>query len=298
MQKRMDWRRVMFDWNRARALLLTIEEGSLSAAARASGVGQPTLGRQVEALEAELGVVLFERDGRGLRPTPTALDLVEPLRQMAEAAGQVSRLASGHAQATDGVVRISASDSYAAFLLPPAIVALRAAHPGIQVEVVATSAISDLRRREADIAVRNTRPEDPSLVARKLRDAVGRLYATPGLLDRLGRPTSPAGFAEAPIVSFEDTAAMARHMVAAGFPVSEANFVVSCQSHLVQWEMVRRGLGLGWMDERIGDAEPGVERALADGAAIPFPVWLVAHREVARSRRLRIVFDALAAALM
>jgi molybdenum-dependent DNA-binding transcriptional regulator ModE len=73
MRFRMDWRSVKFDWNRARAFLVTAEEGSLSAAARALGMAQPTLGRQVDALEEELGVVLFERVGRGLTLTPSGL---------------------------------------------------------------------------------------------------------------------------------------------------------------------------------------------------------------------------------
>ncbi|MEQ8698792.1 MAG: LysR family transcriptional regulator, partial [Bauldia litoralis] len=82
----MDWRSVIFDWNRARAFLVTAEEGSLSAAARALGMTQPTLGRQVDALEAELGVVLFERVGRGLTLTPSGLDLLDHVRAMGEAA--------------------------------------------------------------------------------------------------------------------------------------------------------------------------------------------------------------------
>jgi DNA-binding transcriptional LysR family regulator len=56
----MNWQSIKFDWNRARAFLVTAEEGSLSAAARALGMTQPTVGRQVSALENELGVVLFE----------------------------------------------------------------------------------------------------------------------------------------------------------------------------------------------------------------------------------------------
>ncbi|MCP4307404.1 MAG: LysR family transcriptional regulator, partial [bacterium] len=90
MQLCMDWRSVKFDWNRARAFLVTAEEGSLSAAAKALGMAQPTLGRQVSALEDELGVVLFERVGRGLTLTPSGLDLLDYVREMGDAAGRVS----------------------------------------------------------------------------------------------------------------------------------------------------------------------------------------------------------------
>ncbi|WP_233245081.1 LysR family transcriptional regulator, partial [Caulobacter sp. HMWF009] len=94
----MDWRAVRFDWNRARAFLVTAEEGSLSAAARALGMAQPTLGRQVEALQEELGVVLFERAGRGLTLTPSGLELLDHVRAMGEAAGRVSLTAAGQSQ--------------------------------------------------------------------------------------------------------------------------------------------------------------------------------------------------------
>jgi len=97
MHKSMDWRSVTFDWNCARAFLVTAEEGSLSAAARALGLAQPTLGRQVAALEAELGVLLFERFGRGLQPTPAGHELLTHVRAMGEAAPQrvASRLGAG-----------------------------------------------------------------------------------------------------------------------------------------------------------------------------------------------------------
>ena len=97
MQLRMDWRSVKFDWNRARAFLVTAEEGSLAAAARALRMNQPTLGRQVAALEEELGMVLFNRSGRGLELTPGGLELIEHVRAMGDAANRLSLTASGQA---------------------------------------------------------------------------------------------------------------------------------------------------------------------------------------------------------
>lgn len=293
----MDWRSVIFDWNRARAFLVTAEEGSLSAAARALQLTQPTLGRQVEALEAELGVALFERTGRGLRLTPAGHELLDHVRIMGEGARALSLAAWGQSEALEGEVAISASDADASYLLPPILARLHKVEPRIRIKVVVSNDLSDLSRREADIAVRNVRPTDPDLIARKLREARARLYAAPGYLDGIGRPGDPAGFSDAEFIEIGGREGLMSLLNARGFALGDANFPYRCRTFTVMWEMVRRGMGIGILDDRIGDADPAVERALKDFAPVGFPVWLVAHRDMARSRRLRVVFDALAEGL-
>ncbi|WP_242652175.1 LysR family transcriptional regulator [Limimaricola pyoseonensis] len=289
----MDWRSVTFDWNRARAFLVTAEEGSLSAAARALKLAQPTLGRQVEALEAELGVALFERSGRGLRLTPAGHDLLEHARAMGEGARALSLAAWGQTEALEGEVAISASDAFASYLLPPILDRLHRQEPRIRIEVVVSNALSDLARREADIAVRNVRPTEPDLIGRRVRDASARLYAAPGYLDRLGRPGTAQGFSAAEFIEIDASGSLMGLLNTKGFSLDESNFPYRCRSFTVMWEMVRQGMGIGILDDRIGDADPLVERAVPDFAPIDFPVWIVAHRDIARSRRLRVVFDAL-----
>lgn len=290
----MDWKSINFDWNRARAFLVTAEEGSLSAAARALGMAQPTLGRQVSALENELGVVLFERVGRGLTLTPSGLELMDHVRGMGEAAARMSLSASGKAQAIEGTVSISASEVDSAFRLPPIISKLRQTAPGIDVEIVATNSESDLRRREADIAIRNYRPTQPNLVARKIRDIHGRIYATPGYLDTIGNPSTPDGFAAADFIGFNRSGEFIAAMTQFGLTLTQRNFPMVSESHLVQWSHVRQGLGIGIMTADIGDAEPDVVQVLPDLDPIVIPVWLVTHREVHTSRRVRLVFDLMA----
>lgn len=287
----MDWRSVKFDWNRARAFLVTAEEGSLSAAARALGMAQPTLGRQVSALEDELGVVLFERAGRGLVLTPSGLELMAHARAMGEAATQVSLAASGQAQSIEGTVAITASEIAAGFYLPPVLARLRAAQPGIRVEVVASNSVSDLRRREADIALRNVRPTDPELIARRLRGGTARLYAAPSFLDRVGALESPEALSGADFLGFEQNQPFLDGMNALGLSLTPRNFPVTTGNHMVQWELVKHGLGIGVMAIEIGDAEPKVRRAAPWLEPFRYDVWLVAHRAVNTSRRIRLVFD-------
>lgn len=293
----MDWRSVKFDWNQAKAFLVTAEEGSLSAAARALGMAQPTLGRQVDALEAELGVILFERVGRGFVLTPSGLELLEHVRGMGEAANRVSLAAAGQSQSIEGTVCIAASETYAAILLPPIIAKLRAAQPGIQVEIVTSTKANDLRRREADIAIRHFQPTEPDLVAKKIRDVPARLYASPGYLERIGNPRVPGDLSQADFISIDRSGMFLNGLNALGLSLTERNFPIMTENHLVMWELVKHGLGIGVLDGNIGDAEPRVRRALPDFPPLMFPIWLVAHRELNTSRRVRVVFDLLAAEL-
>jgi len=293
----MDWRNVRFDWNRARAFLVTAEEGSLSAAARALGMAQPTLGRQVDALEAELGVVLFERVGRGLTLTPSGLELLEHVRGMGAAAGRMSLAAAGQSQSIEGQVVLAASEVYAAHLLPSILVKLRALEPGIGIEVVTSNSPSDLRRREADIAIRNFRPTEPDLIARKICDVPARLFATPAYLESIGHPKLPYDLRDADFVSIDGSGMFLKGLNSMGLGLSERNFPILTENYLVMWEFVKIGLGVGILDGNIGDAEPAVVRVLPDLEPMMFPIWLVAHRELHSSRRIRMVYDLLATEL-
>ncbi len=293
----MDWRAVKFDWNKARAFLVTAEEGSLSAAARALGMAQPTLGRQVDGLEQELGIVLFERVGRGLTLTPSGLQLLEHVRDMGEAAGRMSLTAAGQSQALEGSISISASETYASVLLPPIVTKLRQIQPGIQVEIVVANHASDLRRREADIAVRNFRPTEPDLIAKKIGEAHAALYATPDYIARLGNPTRPADLARGQFVSLDRSGLMIKGLNTLGLGLTEANFPLLTESYIVMWELVRQGAAIGVLDAFIGDSDPLVARVLPDLPTLPFPIWLVAHRELTTNPRIRMVYDYLADAL-
>lgn len=289
----MNWRTVRFDWNRARAFLVTAEEGTLSAAARALGTTQPTVGRQVESLEAELDVSLFERVGKRLVLTTSGLDLLEHVRAMGDAASRFSLAASGRSQALEGMVRITAGDMFAAHILPPILATVRQRWPGITLDIVATNAPQDLKRREADIAIRTFRPDDPELYARKVDEMTGSLYAASSYLDRIGRPQSLQELSRADFIGFDRTSGLIDFLGARGLELSQTSFPFSCENQLVQWELVKRGLGIGVQSDTIGRAEPLVELAYPDFEPVPFPVWVVSHRELHTSRRLRVVFDVL-----
>lgn len=289
--------RAAFDWTQARAFLATVEAGSLSKAAMVLGLTQPTLSRQVAGLEAALGVVLFERVGRVLVLTETGRDLLDHFRDMGAAAERIALTAAGRSQALEGRVTISASDAFAVYVLTPLLPELQSLAPGIEVEVLASNTISDLQRREADIAIRHLRPVEPELIGRQVGEWRARLYATPEYLDRRGRPASPDDLEGHDMLGFAPVERLVTTLNAFGLPVSRRNFRHVTDNGLVLAGMAERGLGIAVTPEVFAARMAGLEPVLPDWPGIPVPLWLIAHREVQTSRRVRVVFDFLAEAL-
>jgi DNA-binding transcriptional LysR family regulator len=294
----MNWQAINFDWNQVRAFLATVEEGSLSAAARATGQTQPTIGRQVAALESTLGVTLFERVGRSLVLTDAGHGLIEHVRVMGEAASRISLTALGQANDVEGLVRISTSDIFSFYLLPKIIKYLSEIAPGLDVEIVASNAISDLQRREADIAIRHVRPTQPDLVARLLGQAKAGFYATPEFLAKNGNPKGIAAFNKLGFIAFGNPEGMLQHLNATGLTLTQKNIKYHSESGLAGWSMVLAGLGVGIMSTEVGDACPEIVQVLPEINQVDFPVWLVTHREIYTSARIRVVYDAIAKLLM
>ncbi|MFD1341921.1 LysR family transcriptional regulator [Litorisediminicola beolgyonensis] len=293
----MNWSAMDFDWNQVRAFLATVEEGSLSAAARALGLTQPTLGRQVSGLEARLGVTLFERVGRGLQLTEAGRELAEHVREMGEAATRLSLAASGQATAVEGRVTITASEIYSAYLLPRILRTCRERYPKIEITVLASNSLADLRRRDADIAVRNTAPTDPDLIARRLGDDLGSFYARRDWLDARPPAQSPSDFSGAVFIGLSDLDQQLSYLNQMGFGLTLRNFEVVSGNHLVHWELARAGVGIGAVPLSVGDRDPEMARILPNLEPMSFPIWLVAPMELKTSRRVRAVWDCLAEGL-
>lgn len=290
----MNWAALSFDWNQVRAFLATAQEGSFSAGARALGLTQPTLGRQVAALEEELKVTLFERSGSGLSLTETGQELLEEVQIMARAATRLSLLASGQVQTLEGCVRVTASDVYSAYLLPAALLELRKLAPRLEIEVIASNNLQDLVRREADIAIRHLRPTQSSLIARRIRHESASFYAARHYLDTHGRPQNPEELATHTFVAFGDAIQASEHMNKLGVPVRRENFRYHSLNGVVAWELVRQGLGVSIMSDAVAQAHPELEVIALDVETLHFSSWLVTHRELHTSRRIRLVYDTLA----
>ena len=293
----MNWQTPSFDWNQVRAFLATVEEGTLSAAARTLGLSQPTLGRQVAALEQALGVMLFDRVGRSLVLTPAGLELLDHVRAMGEAAQRISLAATGQSQSVAGLVRISAGDFISARVLPPILKELAERAPAISIEIVSTNTLSDLRRREADIAIRHVRPKEPDLIGKLVSTGSAGFYASPAYARRKTLPRSVEALSQAEFIGFEPVERMLEFLTGLGLPLNRTQFRYVTNNTLAIFEMVRLGMGIGIMSHDMAALNPELEKVLPELEPIPVETWLTTHRELHTSRRIRIVFDHLAAAL-
>jgi len=286
-----------FDWRLIQSFLAVLEHGSLLGAARALQSSQPTMGRHIADLEAQLGVVLFERTGRGLQPTATALRLATSARAMETGALQLAHGVSSAQMGVRGSVRITASQPVACLLLPPLLLQMRQALPDIQVELVASNDVSNLLRREADIAVRMVRPAQASLVARKLGEIPIIAAAHRDYLARAGTPREPGELLQHRLIGFDRDDSMQRGFATLGLPVTREHFALRTDSQVAYGQLLASGAGIGFVAKYNLACWPGVVPLLPMLKIPPLPCWLAVHREIRGNPLVRRVYDFLADAL-
>nr|WP_128514486.1 LysR family transcriptional regulator [Tabrizicola thermarum] len=286
----------MPDWSLIRSFLAVAEAGSLSAAARTTGISQPTLGRHVQAVEAALGVTLFTRVAQGLALTEAGRALVPAARAMRAAAAELALTARGQAAGIEGTVRITASRVVSHAILPPILARLRQSEPGIQIDLVPSDTTENLLFGEADIALRMYRPTQGDLVARQIGAVPLGLYAARSYLDRRGRPATLDDLMHHDFIGQDRMDQIIRVMRALGMEVDRSFFPVRCDDPLTYVELVRAGCGLGGILRAVGDPDPALERIDLVADLPSLPVWLTAAPRLRQSPRLRRVWDALAEA--
>jgi DNA-binding transcriptional LysR family regulator len=287
-----------FDWSLVQSFLAALDSGSLLGAARVLKTSQPTVGRHIAELESQLGVLLFERTGRGLVPTATALSMADSARSMENAALQLTNTLAGTQTKTCGTVRITASVPVAVYLLPAILVRMRQALPEIQVELVSSNQVSNLLRREADIAVRMVRPEQLSVISKKIGAVALGVYAHKDYLARSKPVHAATDLLDHELVGSDADTAILQGFAALGYSVTRTAFAFRCDDFIAQWQAVRAGMGLGFMADYMARTDPDVVQVLKSQLKIaPLPMWLAVHREIRTSQRIRTVYDFLATAL-
>ena len=288
-----------FNWALVKSFVAVLDAGSLMGAARQLKAQQPTLSRHIAELEAQLGVPLFERTGRGVMPTVAALAIADAARHMEEGAGTLLQTLARRSEATTGTVRITTSEVAASYLLPAPLAALQQAEPGIAIELVASNELSNLLRREADIAVRMVRPVQESLVARKLAEIPIVACAHKRYLQRAGTPRKPEDLLHEHhrLIGYDKDSAIVRGFAQFGLTVTREQFALRTDDQLAYGRLIAAGAGIGFAADYNLRHWRGVVPLLPMLKIAPLPCWLAVHREIRGSAVVRRVFDFLAEAI-
>ena len=281
-------------WDLYRTFLAVLTEGSLSGAARALGLTQPTVARHIDALEAVIGYDLFVRSQRGLAPTEAALDLRPYAETLASTSAALLRAASGHSTAVKGTVRISASEVVGVEVLPAILTDLRARYPELVIELVLSNSLDDLLRREADVAVRMVEPVHEALVARPVGSITLGLHAHRRYLKRRGVPSRLEDLSRHDLIGFDRETPAIRSMLQRVSGFEHIHFAMRADSDLAQLAAIRAGFGIGVCQIALAARHPDLARVLAEEFRLDLQTWIVMHEDLRSSPRCRVTFDALA----
>jgi DNA-binding transcriptional LysR family regulator len=288
-------------WELYRTFLAVLQEGSLSGAARALDLTQPTIARHIDALEQALGIQLFVRSQRGLAATEVALDLKPYAEALASSAAAMLRAASGQRGSVSGSVRVTASEIIGAEVLPPILASLRVRHPALEFELVLSNTVDNLLRRDADIAVRMVEPVQEALVVRHVGDVSLGLYAHRSYLERHAEPRRITDLQQHSLIGYdrETPALRTLRQQLPGF--DRVRFAFRSDSDLAQFAAIKAGFGIGVCQIAIARRDPDLIKVLTvltGDFQFRFGTWVVMHEDLRSLPRCRAAFDGLVAGLM
>ena len=285
------------NWEWYRSFVCVLETGSLSAAGRAMGMTQPTVGRHIDSLETALNLKLFTRSFDGFAPTDAALELRPYAASLASTAAALRRVASSQGDGVRGTVRLTASEVVAVEVLPPILAALRRQHPALVVELVLSNQVDDLLRREADIAVRMVRPTQDALVAKRVGGIELGLHAHERYLAENGTPRTMDQLQRHAVIGFDTETAFIRQVQLRYPALTRALLGFRSDSDLANLAAVRAGYGIGICHVRLGARDQTLKRVLRKDFAPVLDTWVAMHEDLRDSARCAVTFAALAAGL-
>lgn len=279
------------NWDDTRIFLAIHRQGTLRRAAKVAQVDQATAGRRLAAMEHALGATLFLRTSTGYVLTAAGEKALHSAEKIEEYVNELVRQAHGVDSRLAGEVKVTTTDSLALDFVIPAIARLHAEHPDVRIMLNTSTQMVNLARREADIAIRNMRPESPDLIARQLAHWPVGLYASRQYLERRGEPAPGNGFAGHELVFYEPYLASGQTPTLVGEPIHAGRLVSGVNSSLMLRTMIRTGMAMGEVPtalaERDGLVRVWPERERPGGYA----VWLVTHQDLRNTARVRAVID-------
>jgi DNA-binding transcriptional LysR family regulator len=286
----------MDDWNEMRLVLAVARAGGLTGAARSLGIDHSTAFRRLQAIEGRLGLPLFERlPGGAYAPTAAGERMAAAAERMEDEALAVARDIAGRDRTLTGRLRVTSSETLAYRLLTRHFASFRQAHPGIVIELAIDNRMLSLSRREADVALRATRPREGDLWGRKLADVAWTVYGARSYLAANGGALAgPADLGRHALIGWEEAGAAginAAEWLSAAAPA--ASVVYRTNSLVNQFVAAKAGIGLAVLPCYLGDPEPDLARALpAPVPELARELWIVTHADLRRTARIRAFFDA------
>ncbi|MFO0550065.1 MAG: LysR family transcriptional regulator [Polyangiaceae bacterium] len=274
-------------WDDLRFFLAVARNRTLSAAASALGVSQPTVGRRIAALEKELGATLLERSSDGLALSSAGRQVLELAERMELDALAVERRVSGRDQGVRGVVRVTASEWIVSAVLAPELPPLLERHPQLVVELVADQRHLNLARREADIALRPRPFDHDAVIQRSVAELGFGLYGSRAYLANKVSPAVDAGRGHVLVAMSDDVGDVARSWLASALP--EATVAVRTNGREAMLALARAGAGLACLARVVGDAQPELVRITGLSTAPRPKLWMGIHRDARSTARVRVV---------
>lgn len=284
-------------WHLYGSLLAVLREGSLSGAARAMRVAQPTVRRHIEELEERLGAVLFTRGTNGLVPTELALATLPYAESIASMVRALGRAVSERKGSARGTVRVTCSEMVGVEVLPRILTELRRETPELHIELVATNRSEDMLRRDADVAVRMFEPTQVGLVRKRVGRVELGLFAHASYLRRHRAPKTIAELSDGhSLIGADRSPVLIDALASVGAKLSPKDFCFRTDSDVVHLAAIRAGVGIGLCQVPLSRRTVPLVRVLPD-VTLHLDVWVVMHEDLRTSTRIRSVFDFLSRAL-
>lgn len=282
----------MLDWDDLKTFLAIARHRTLSAAARELKVSQTTMGRRLDNLQSRAGVTLLDRTPTGFQMTATGAAILEQVTRMEDAALALERTITGGDCRFEGLMRVTAVESFAAHVLTPGLAPFQASHPDIVLEIIADNRSLSLARREADIAIRLGRFEAHETIVRKIGEMAFGVYASPAYLERYGTPNWERQAAAHRLVRVQDDLLDTPDASWFAGRAAAARAVFLANSREVQLRAVTDGIGLGCLPCYLADPCPGVVR-IGDAGPPNREIWMGVHRDTRHTPRIVALQDAI-----
>jgi DNA-binding transcriptional LysR family regulator len=278
------------DWNDLRDFLAVHRTGNLARAAALRGINATTVSRRLVALESQVGARLFDRTPDGYTMTPAGRDLLPHAERMEREALALERALFGRDQKLSGTVKVTATEMLATRFIAPHLRDFHARYPEISLDLVCTNRSVSLSRREADVALRLSRPDEEGVVARKLSRIELSLYASHTYFERYGVPSDPENsLAGHGVLLFADARPFAAENNWFAQRLEGAQILVRSDSVSSIYAAVVAGLGIALLPRAVADHEPSLRRLVTSSAPEPRIIWQSVHEDLSKSPRVRAV---------